>query len=330
MAHPPLLSGTRIGRRAGTVAAATFALCVAAFGVGLPSSATATTPAKHPCSRHPELTCVFGIPYVDDGLPVHTLDAYYPTELSGRASVVLIHGGRWTHGSSRSFEDEAAYFAENGFAVFVINFTQWLHEQPSWPQVRQDIEAATGWVMTHADEYHGDNARVGVLGGSSGGHLAALLDTAGPENGVRPLAAVSWSAAMDLTIAFEKGNHQARNGISQLLGCRPDDCPQTFADASPVSHVSSDDGSMLFFHSSDEAVPVSVAHEMNKALAAAGVPHTLVVFKNSIKHSREYECDQARVAGRTATVIDDSMRWLGTQLSQPTSPDGSFCAAGRP
>ncbi len=64
---------------------------------------------------------------------------------------------------------------------------------------------------------------------------------------------------------------------------------------------------------------------MNRALAAAGVPHTLVVFKDSVKHARQYECDPARVAGQTLTVIDASVRWLGSQLSQPTTPAGTFC-----
>jgi len=66
---------------------------------------------------------------------------------------------------------------------------------------------------------------------------------------------------------------------------------------------------------------------MNRALAAAGVPHKLVVFKDSVKHAKQYESDPARVAGQTLTVIDAGVRWLGSQLSQPTTPTGTFCAS---
>ncbi len=191
------------------------------------------------------MSCVLGIPYVDDGRSVHTLDAYFPTNLTGRASVVVIHGGFWRQGSSRVLVREAEYLAQSGFAAFAVNYTKSRPDKPSWPRVRSDVEAATGWVMAHADEYHGDNDRVGVLGGSSGAHLAALLDTAGPEHGVAPLTAVSWSGPMDLAITYNRGNRAAKHGVYQLLGCKPGDCPQRYAAASPVTHVTSDDGSML-------------------------------------------------------------------------------------
>lgn len=326
MAPRPYLLRKPGNRRARLIVLSVLWLAIAGMTAGSPSSATGTTAGGDPCLKRSGVTCVLDIPYVDDGTSVHTLDAYYPTHLTGRASVVIIHGGRWDSGSSRSFAPEATYLAQNGFAAFSINFTKSRPGRPSWPQVRADVEGATAWVMAHADAYHGDNDRVGVLGGSSGAHLAALLDTAGPENGVAPLTAVAWSSAMDLAITYNRGNEAAKNGLIQLLGCRPHRCPQTYADASPLTHVTSDDGSILFFHSSDERVPVAGAHEMNKALAAAGVPHTLVMFKNSTKHAREYECDPASVAGETLTVIDDSVRWLGSQLSQPTTPTGTFCA----
>ncbi len=303
---------------------------VAAVGVAVPSAATEPLPGspmgkEPPCSTTTGVSCVLGIPYVDDGLKAHTLDAYYPTDSTDHASVVLIHGGIWKVGSSRMVDPEAAYFAANGFAAFSINFTKSRRSTPSWPQVRTDIETATAWVMAHADEYHGDNSRVGVLGGSSGAHLAALLDTAGPENGVAPLAAVTWSGAMDLDITYRKGNATAKRGLRQLLGCTPAQCPSTYADASPVTHVSAGDGAMLLFHSSDERIPVAVAHEMNRALAAAAVPHTLVIFKGSSLHARQYECSFASVQGERLRVIDDSIRWLGARLGQPTQPTGTFC-----
>lgn len=321
---------TRKRTRLCRLSAAAMAPIVAAMTVAATPIAAHSTAMSPPseCAPPPGVTCVFDVPYLDDGQPQHTLDIYYPTDQTDRASVVLIHGGVWKSGSSRSMAEEAMYFAENGFATFSVNYTKSRRDQASWPAVRFDVEAATAWVMAHADQYHGDGSRVGTLGGSAGAHLSALVDTAGPEHGVAPLAAVAWSGAMDLTITYERGNQTAQRGVSQLLGCTPDECPETYADASPVSHVTSDDGSLLFFHSSDEHVPIAGARKMNKALAGAGVPHTLFVFKNSTAHGRDYECTDAKVAGATLPVIDDSVRWLGIELGQPTTPTGTFCATG--
>jgi acetyl esterase/lipase len=322
------LLSTRDRRSARLVTLVAFALAVVGLAAVAPSSASGDTSGGDPCTPPPGVTCVLDIPYLDDGSAKHTLDAYFPTDLTGRASVVVIHGGFWMQGGSRVFAPESAYLAQNGFAVFAINFARSRPAKPSWPQVRADVEAASAWVMAHAADYHGDNTRVGVLGGSSGAHLAALLDTAGPEDGVAPLTSVAWSGSMDLSVTYRKGNRAAKHAITQLLGCTPDVCPQTYADASPVTHVTGDDGSMLFFNSSDEHIPVAGAHEMNRALSDAGVQHKLVVFKGSHKHARQYECDPARVDGQTLPVIDDAVRWFGIQLSQPTVPTGTFCTAG--
>lgn len=320
----PPARGARFGGR--SAAAVALLLPLLALTTGGPSAASGATAPAAKCSRIRGISCVLGIPYLTGRNSSETLDVYYPTTLTDRASIVVIHGGIWKQGSSRSFAPEAEYFAENGFAVFAVNYTLARRGNPSWPQVRDDVEGATAWVTSHADQYHGDGSRVGVLGGSSGGHLAALVDTDGPEHGVHPLAAVSWSGAMDLSIVSRQGNKTARNGIDQLLGCRLSECPQTYADASPVTHVASGDGSLLFFNSQDERIPLAAAREMNQALASADVPHTLVVFKNSSKHARQYECDPANIAGERLAVIDASLRWLGTQLGQPTVPTGTFCS----
>ena len=305
------------------------AACTAALSAlaTVPSSAIDRAATADPCSPIPGVECILGVAYEDDGNPAHTLDAYFPPNLTDRASVVIIHGGRWSLNTSRTFAPEAVYLAQNGFAVFSINFTEAEPGQPSWPQVRSDVETATAWVMSHADEYHGDGTRVGVLGGSSGAHLAALVYTAGPEDGVRPLATVSWSGMMDLKLTYKRGNGAAKNGLIEFLGCKPSGCPQTYTDASPLSHVTGDDGSMLMFHSKDERVPIAGTREMNRALQAAGVPHTLVVLKHSTEHARQYECFLAALDGQTLPVIDDSIRWLGTQLGQPTEPTGTYCPA---
>lgn len=305
--------------------ALTLAIAVSPGSAAPSSGSLLTTHFEGPCTPATAVTCVLNIPYGSGDRSKQTLDAYYPTNLTSRATVVMIHGGVWHTGTSRSFAPEAFYFAENGFTVFSINYTLAHRDKPSWPQVGEDVEAATAWAIAHAADFHGDGTRVGVLGGSSGGELAAYVDTAGPEVGVRPLAAVSWSGAVDFTITFNRGNKIAKHGLTELLGCQPKECPQTYVDASPVSHVSHGDGSLLLFHSSDERIPVAVAYEMARDATAAGVPHRLVIFKHSTKHARQYECDDADLDGVTLPVIDNSMRWLGDRLRQPTTPTGTFC-----
>src|SRR6476469_3631867 len=106
------------------MAMAALGLALAALPAVAPSSATGTTAARHSCSPPPGVSCLIHVPYLDDGSSKHTLDVYYPTYLTDRASVMILHGGYWMRGGSRIFAPEAKYFAENGFTVFAINFAR--------------------------------------------------------------------------------------------------------------------------------------------------------------------------------------------------------------
>ncbi len=53
---------------------------------------------------------------------------------------------------------------------------------PRYAPPLQDAQRAMGLVRSHADEWHLDPHRVGVLGFSAGGHLAAILSTMSGDN----------------------------------------------------------------------------------------------------------------------------------------------------
>lgn len=279
------------------------------------------------CSSPAGVTCTYGVRYASGGGDAHTLDVYLPDGATGEAAVVMIHGGGWLGGNSRGLHDEAVYFAQNGFAVFSVNYTLSTPGRPSWPKVLDDVVRATGWVEAHAGDYDADGSRVATFGGSAGGHLAALLDTAGGEHGLDVAASVAWSGPMDLGLTYRDGGAEVRGEIAQLLGCQPGSCAGSEdVEASPISHVSRSDGPLLFVNSSDELTPLSGAKAMDRALAAAGVDHRLVVLRHTRRHAAEYECHPARVLGVEGPVIDGTLRWLGEYLDDaPLTPTGTFC-----
>ena len=272
------------------------------------------------------VTCQFDVRYGNGA--AQTLDVYYPTGVTGEPSIVVIHGGGWRANDSRTPTKQATYFAQNGFAVFSINYTLSTSTAPSWPQVFTDVETATRWVGQHAASYGADGTRLGAFGPSAGGHLSALLDTAGPEDGIRIRAAVATSGPMDLGITYREGGGDAPTDVRQLLGCIPGNCPNDEdVDASPISHVSTGDGSLLFFNSDNEVIPVDGAYAMNDALQAAQVPHSLVVIQNSTLHADAYLCEVETVLNQQSRVIDGIVRWFGKYLSgTQITPTGTYCS----
>jgi acetyl esterase/lipase len=84
-----------------------------------------------------------------------------------------LHGGAWNdkdrHANVRMDEN----LAQSGVLVVAVDLT--LAPEAPYPASLQDANYAIRWLKSKAKEWHGDPANVGVLGSSTGGHLAELL-----------------------------------------------------------------------------------------------------------------------------------------------------------
>jgi acetyl esterase/lipase len=217
------------------------------------------------------------------------LDVYQPAKKGkNRPAVVTVHGGGWTQGDKSWFAQHRNQLADRGFVAFSINYR--LAPAHPYPDAVEDVEAAVEWVRKHAKDYGVDAKRIGTLGGSAGGHLVGMLATDGKgslKNGHRIAAAVSWSGPMDFVSLAPAAATNAGRSFSTFLGCLPDACPDTYAAASPVTHVDKTDAPMLIVNSTMELVPLSQADAMKAALDKAGVANQAIILPGSA-HSRAY------------------------------------------
>ena len=88
------------------------------------------------------------------------------------AAVVEVHGGAWTSGDRTMNLAIARHLAANGIAVLSLDFR--MPPEAAYPVTVTDIAAGVRWMRTHAPDVGTVPARVGLLGTSSGGHLALL------------------------------------------------------------------------------------------------------------------------------------------------------------
>jgi acetyl esterase len=234
------------------------------------------------------------------------LDVYEPAKKGkDRPAVVVVHGGAWTVGDKSWFAQQANQLAQSGFVAFSVNYR--LAPAHPYPAAVEDVEAAVEWVRKHAKEYGVDPERIGALGGSAGGHLVGLLATAGRgslEKGHRVAAAVSWSGPMDFVSLAPAAATNAGSSMRGFLGCLQDACPDTYAEASPVTHVDKTDAPMLIVNSTNELVPQSQADVMKTALDKAGVANQAVILPGSA-HSRAYS---AQVWDQTVTFLENYLK----------------------
>ena len=107
--------------------------------------------------------------------PKRTLMAriYQPQGKGPFPTLLDLHGGAW-NGKDRLANvpmDEAV--ARSGVLVVAVDLT--LAPEAPYPASVQDANYGVRWLKAKAREWNGDPSSLGVLGSSSGGHVAQLL-----------------------------------------------------------------------------------------------------------------------------------------------------------
>src|SRR4029078_178713 len=108
-------------------------------------------------------------------------DLYLPKGLDKAPVLVAVHGGGWQVGSRNIYTHWGPYLARNGVAVFAIEYRLMKPGVKTYPGAIYDTKAAIQYVRAPAGELGGDPDRVGMVGDSAGGHLAALVALAGED-----------------------------------------------------------------------------------------------------------------------------------------------------
>jgi acetyl esterase len=292
-----------------------------------------------PAAQLPDITVMRQVAYVTGGTPDQVMDVYIPQGKGPFPGVIMIHGGGWSGGTTLDFRKESAYFAGKGFVAFAIDY----RKAPvfHFPAQVEDAQSAVRYVREHADEFKVEPEHLGALGGSAGGQLAALLgvDGEGPRNvDDRVNVVVSWSGPMDFTqlpTATRETSPDGRVGrgpVRKYLGCSVLRCPETYVEASPVTHVDSTDAPMFLANGTQESVALQQPESMVAALRSNGVDTKLVEIPGQF-HSVAYE-DKTAPSLNGQTVMDASVEWMRQHIAaaqpSPTPSSPSPLPTGPP
>jgi acetyl esterase/lipase len=224
-----------------------------------------------------EIEIDFDQVYGDQGEPMHRADIYRPTGRSEGARlpcVLLIHGGGWSLGDKRNDSLHARRLAGYGFVVVAVNYR--LAPQHVFPAQLDDCWTALDWITKNDEKLGVDSDRLGTWGYSAGGHLSALIATQPRDGFPRVKASVVGGAPCDLTYIPKD-----TKVLSPVFGGTRSEYPDRYRDASPVTHVSSDDPPIFLYHGSkDWLVPTHASRAMEAALLEHDVPHEFLLVEN--------------------------------------------------
>lgn len=262
-------------------------------------------PPHEPTVREDGVRHFSGLTYaVAFGFRPLQLDLWTPAGTERAPLVLWIHGGGFMFGDRRvlpeTFRPNQVFDAllDAGLAVASIDYRHAL-EAP-FPAQLQDAKAAVRYLRSFADELGISTERIGVMGESAGGHIAATVgltahrpDLEASHGVVGPSSAVDvvvdWYGVSDLATMPRRQPppHVAAKLPPELLVPPEDQLTRglegaALADASPITHVTPDAPPFLLVHgTADWLVPFAQSEQLHAALTRAGVDCELVPVENA-------------------------------------------------
>ena len=191
--------------------------------------------------------------------------------------VIYYHGGGFRSGDKRTIQPQLlAGLLQAGISVAAANYR--LTDTAPYPAQMHDSARALQFVRLHAAEYNLDPTRVGATGGSAGAGISQWLlfhdDLADAVNddpvlrqSTRVTCAVVYAAQTSYDPRFQAqlfGTNQVEPAELALFGMAgPGDVNDPrfwplFEDASPINHVTADDGPVfLFYPQANDPLPLN-------------------------------------------------------------------------
>jgi acetyl esterase/lipase len=233
-----------------------------------------------------------------------TMDVFRPTGKSNGAAIIHVISGGWFSAHQGINPGLAKEFTRRGYTVFAV-----VHgSQPKYtiPEILQDMHRAVRFIRHHAKDYGIDPDRIGITGGSAGGHLSLMQGTAGTAGDPKAKDPVDRASSRVQAVAcFFPPTDFLNWGAKDrpVLPHMPEPIKPAFAfqdrdpktggfvpvtdeekvkkilrEVSPITHVSKGDAPALIIHGDkDTLVPIQQAEVIVARFKEVGVPTELVV-----------------------------------------------------
>ncbi|HLQ44517.1 MAG TPA: alpha/beta hydrolase [Planctomycetaceae bacterium] len=238
-----------------------------------------------------------------------TLDVFAPKQNANGAAIIWVVSGGWFSAHETVNAGAISEYLRRGYTVFAV-----VHgSQPKFtiPEVLEDMHRAVRFIRSRADQYQIDPNRIGITGGSAGGHLSLMQGTAGTlgkpdakdpvdRQSSRVQAVACFFPPTDFLNYGKPGENALGRGVLKNFRApfdfhELDSATKAFVPItdeeriltigraiSPVNHVSPDDPPTLIIHGdADLLVPIQQAELIIDKLKEAGVASELVVKKGA-------------------------------------------------
>lgn len=211
------------------------------------------------------------VPFARRGDVSLTMEIYRPEIDQHGPAVIQFYGGGWRSGAPADNAAFARELTRLGCVVFAPDYRHAPAAQ--WPAQLIDAREAIAWVGARGAEYGADASKVLLVGRSSGAQLALISGITDTTAAIRGIVALY--SPVDLTDGYLHPTSPDILGTrpleSAFIGGTPEDRPDAYRDASPITYAGRPHPPVLMINGGrDFVIERRVAQRLRSRLAQSG------------------------------------------------------------
>ena len=240
---------------------------------------------------------------------IPTLTTYLVREGKNSGGIIVCPGGGYQRRADHEGEPVAKWLNSLGINAFVLDYRV---SPAKHPAPLADAQRAIRFVRHHAEEWSLDKDKIGILGFSAGGHLAASLSNLADYPAYEKMDVIDEeSSKPDLSIlcypVISMLEYSHEGSVISLLGEQAQDKERQLL--SHHRNVSKETPPTFLWHTADDqAVPAENSIMYAQALSKAQIPYELHIFQQG-RHGLGLAQEEKEVAQWT----DLCASWLRKQ-----------------
>lgn len=229
-----------------------------------------------------------------------------PKTVTGlRPAILCIHGGGFRAGTREGYDGLCKQLAERGYVAATTSYR--LSPKYQFPAAIHDVKAAVRFLRANAQTYQIDPDKIGVVGGSAGGHLAQFLGVTGgvtqfegdggnPGVSSKVSCVVNFYGPSDFTKSYGK-SVDAAEVLPLWLGGDLKTELHKHRLASPLNWVTPEAAPTLFIHGTEDPyVAFEQAEWMNARYQQVGVEAELLKLEGAGHGFKGSDAERANAA----------------------------------
>jgi len=240
------------------------------------------------CAADPRKPAQEGLVYGEADGQKLTMDYYAPKGPGVHPIAIVIHGGGYQRGDSKSGSEAycADFLAPAGYAVFSINYR--LAPKYPYPYMVYDVERSIRYLRHNARNWNADPRKIALVGGSAGGFLsnmAGLAGAPGDPKAADPVDRESAKVQAVVTLFAQSSfatvplNADVHALLDPLIRQKGE--PEALKEASPITYVTKNAPPFLLIQGDkDEYIPFTEDTNLQTALRNVGVNCEIIRIPN--------------------------------------------------